>query len=374
MIWCVIKSTGMIWVRDLWIRWSRWEFWPAWLFHLPAAGLWCWYAIRSGHPLFFTRVNPAIPLGGLLGESKWEIMQGFPENLWPRSLYVPPDGTDRWLRLQEIRKGGWTFPLVVKPDIGERGYLVRRCASERDLLRILASYPTVGFILQEYVEFPEEYSVMYHRFPGQTRGQITSLCRKGFLRVTGDGRRTVAELLAEEFRGRRQVDRLIREEPALMAYVPEQGEVVCPEPIGNHCRGTVFLDAGHEVSEALTAFFDDISNRSQGFYYGRFDLRCRSLEAMIHKQQFRLLEYNGVSAEPAHIYHPGRSVWRAYRDVARHWGIVYRLSRALKMEGVPAAAGKTLWTNFSLWWNHKNTIPSRMPVEKALNLGHISES
>lgn len=362
----------MIWVRDLWIRWSRWEFWPAWLFHLPAAGLWCWYAIRSGNPLFFTRVNPAIPLGGLLGESKWEIMQGFPERLWPRSLYVPPDGPDWWHRLKEIRKAGWTYPLVIKPDIGERGYLVRRCATEGDLMHMLARYPTVGFILQEYVEFPEEYSVMYHRFPGQTRGQITSLCRKGFLRVMGDGRKTVAELLAEEFRGRRQVDRLIREEPAQMAYVPEQGEVVYPEPIGNHCRGTIFLDAGHEVSGDLTAFFDDISIRAQGFYYGRFDLRCQSLGAMIHEQQFRLLEYNGVSAEPAHIYHPGRSILKAYRDVARHWGIVFRLSRALQKEGVPTASGTEFWNTMRQWWKHKNTPPASTSAGKALNLDQIS--
>ena len=54
-----------------------------------------------------------------------------------------------------------------------------------------------------------------------------------------------------------------------------------------------------------------------------------------------LVEYNGVAAEPAHVYHPGRSIIRAYRDFYYHWNIIYKIAKYQKKQGQkPMRAGQ----------------------------------
>ena len=53
---------------------STFEFWPPWLFYIPVALYWLWLAARFRGLTLPTAVNPAIPSGGLLGESKSGIL------------------------------------------------------------------------------------------------------------------------------------------------------------------------------------------------------------------------------------------------------------------------------------------------------------
>ncbi|MXW19154.1 MAG: alpha/beta fold hydrolase, partial [Gemmatimonadetes bacterium] len=58
-------------------RWGRvrgWEFWPPWLFYLPVLAWGVWLAVKYRSPTVFTAANPAFPDGGLVGESKSEIL------------------------------------------------------------------------------------------------------------------------------------------------------------------------------------------------------------------------------------------------------------------------------------------------------------
>lgn len=314
-------------VRRLWITWTRWEFWPWWLFNIPVAMIIAFYVVRARSIFFFAKVNPAIPFGGFLGESKWDILQRLPAWSRPTSVFFPsrkkPDPHDLNVILS---KKGIDFPVVIKPDIGERGFLVAVCAEMDDLIRHITRYNDADFIIQPFIDYPDEYSVMYHRRPDQKKGTITSLCRKGFLQVTGDGKRTILALMAQNIRFAQQRDRLMAEHPEWSHTIPPRGETILLEPIGNHCRGTVFFNANHLISPSLTATFDRISLETTGLYYGRFDLKCRNIESLAQGENFAILEYNGVTAEPAHIYHPGFSLWKAWRDIARHWAIIYRLS------------------------------------------------
>ena len=61
-------------VVSRWRRLTRWEFWPAWLFYLPVVGYVLYLAFRHRSLTLFTAVNPAIPAGGFIGESKFEIL------------------------------------------------------------------------------------------------------------------------------------------------------------------------------------------------------------------------------------------------------------------------------------------------------------
>ena len=53
---------------------SLFEFWPPWLFYAPLAPYWAWLSVRFGGPLTATASNPSIHAGGLIGESKSQIL------------------------------------------------------------------------------------------------------------------------------------------------------------------------------------------------------------------------------------------------------------------------------------------------------------
>ncbi len=340
-------------IRDQWIRWTHWEFWPSWLFNFPVILIWLYYGLRSGNLFFFTRANPVIETGGLLGESKINIYHHLPAGVYPNTVFIP--GTMR--QEEEIRDlvngKGIQWPAIAKPNMGERGFLVLKCPDEATMIRHIQHHPGVDFLVQDFVAWEEEYSIMYHRLPNVQTGQVTSLCRKGFLSVTGNGQRTVSELMADDPRASFQHDRLAREQPELLASIPGKNEKQLLEPIGNHCRGTTFLDDNHLITPALTATIDQISLGTTGLYYGRFDLRTRSLADLEKGTHFSILEYNGVASEPAHIYHPGHSLWKAYRDIFAHWGMLFRVCQEQKKLGVPTESARQVLQQLWDWWRYK---------------------
>ena len=116
-------------------------------------------------------------------------------------------------------------------------------------------------IVQEYVNLPEEISVFYQRLPGN-QGTISSLCFKENLSVTGNGQDTVKKLMQNKDRAVLQIDRLSKLDPLLLQYIPPADETVLLEPIGNHSRGTKFINGNHQIDQRLidrfNAIFKDI--------------------------------------------------------------------------------------------------------------------
>jgi hypothetical protein len=89
----------------------------------------------------------------------------------------------------------------------------------------------------------------------------------------------------------------------------------------------MFLDGNDLIDKSLTEVFDRISKPIDGFYYGRFDLKCQSTEDLKAGRNIKILELNGVGAEPAHIYQPGFSLWKAWQVLFSHWKVMFEISR-----------------------------------------------
>jgi len=106
--------------------------------------------------------------------------------------------------------------------------------------------------------------------------------------------------------------------------VPLRGEVVPLAELGSHCRGAVFLDAGHLQTDALFSAVDVMASDFPGFYFGRFDVRAPSLEDF-QAGRFEILELNGVSAEATHIYDPSVGILKAYRVLFSQWRIAFEI-------------------------------------------------
>lgn len=115
--------------------------------------------------------------------------------------------------------------------------------------------------------------------------------------------------------------------------VPAKGEHVLLEPIGNHSRGTKFVNGNHLINEPLERVFDTINHHSTGIFYGRYDIKCSSLEALYRGEDVKVMEINGAAAEPGHIYDPTCSIFTAWLVLIWHWGIAYRIAKVNHRNG-----------------------------------------
>ncbi|MEO7793342.1 MAG: VTT domain-containing protein, partial [Thermoanaerobaculia bacterium] len=183
-----------------WRRLTLWEFWPAWIFQLPVVLYGLWQGIRHRHLTIFTAANPGIPAGGFVEESKSAILERLAGAPVARFVIVdlPDDPADRSTQVRAaLAAAGLALPVVLKPDVGERGRGVAVVRSENELAGYLASAGG-RLIAQEYIG-GEEFGVFYVRHPAAARGRIFSITGKRFPVVIGDGRRRLEELiLADE--------------------------------------------------------------------------------------------------------------------------------------------------------------------------------
>jgi len=171
------------------IRLMNWEYWPAQITNIPVVAFWLYFAAKARHLFFFSAANPAIETGGVLGESKINILDQIPQTYKPQTRYVEAQTPlNTWIQI--LDESGINYPIILKPNVGERGNGVERIEDQEQLSRYLEKYP-IDLILQEYISYPGEYSVLYYRFPDAEGGKITSLCRKEYLSVTGDGERSL---------------------------------------------------------------------------------------------------------------------------------------------------------------------------------------
>jgi hypothetical protein len=287
--------------------------------------VWWWYCLRARSFFFFRAANPSIEYGGFLMERKSQIYPLLPKGSYPETLWFAA-GTDPQLVLQQVSALSW--PLIAKPDIGMQGKRVKKLYAAADLLQYAATSP-VDYLVQAFVPYTQEAGVFYQRLPQRNSGQVTGIVQKHFAAVTGDGQRTVQELLLQEERYQLQWQHWQYDTSIQMEYVPAPGENYMIAPYGNHARGALFTDASHRITPSLTKVLDDYCRQIPGFYYGRLDIRYQSWEELCAGKHFSVIELNGAGSEPTHMYDPRHSLWYAWKEIIRHWRLLYETATAV---------------------------------------------
>jgi hypothetical protein len=80
------------------------------------------FALRARRLFFFSAVNPVIETGGAWGESKSKILQRIPSSHVPATIFVQK-GTDFQAVREKMQAAGLNeWPVIAKPDVGERGF------------------------------------------------------------------------------------------------------------------------------------------------------------------------------------------------------------------------------------------------------------
>jgi hypothetical protein len=321
-----------IYRSDFSIKLRHWEYWPFGILQAPFFLYWLWLSLKTRSLFFFSASNPTIHTGGMLGESKKAALDLVPHTHKPITILITLP-TSLAEASQAMMNAGLRYPVIAKPDIGERGWKVQRINNETDLQQYIEQAP-IDFLIQAFVDLPLEFGVFYVRKPSEENGRVISITSKEMLTVTGNGKDSLAMLVYKNDRAKLQQQRLSEIFNTQWQTVIPKNEVVLLNSIGNHCLGTKFMNGNALITPELNASFNMLSKQINGFYFGRFDLRCASVEAL-QRAEVIIMELNGCGAEPAHIYQPGYSIWKALAVLYRHWRTMYEISAENHARGVP---------------------------------------
>ena len=326
-----------------WRRLSRWEFWPFYVTNVVTFI----YVLYTGlfkyrRVTLFTITNPAItPDSGFIGERKSAIFKGLQHKYVGRWQLV--DGaTDTARRLELLHSfmaaHRLDFPIVLKPDAGQRGLGVEICF-DIEAARIWLEGTEWDYIMMEYLP-GEEFGVFYYRFPDQPRGHIFSINRKKLLHVVGDGKSTLEELILRDERAVCMAPTFFANlEPSLLDIIPA-GETRQLGKVGTHSRGSLFLDGSDLISDQLLDEIERIVDGYQGFYFGRFDFKTPSEEDLKAGKNIRVIELNGLTSEATHIYDPKNSILYAWKTLIKQWSIAFEIAEVnLKNGAQPMKLG-----------------------------------
>jgi membrane protein DedA with SNARE-associated domain len=305
----------------------RWEFWPTWVFYLPLVPWFFVLAVWHRSLTMWTAVNPGItPAGGVVSESKSDILSRLSAESVVPTVLIPADDSDERAErtVREIAARGWGYPVVLKPDAGERGAGVRKVHSTEDVVSYLASHQG-PVMVQPFHPGPFEAGVFYYRLPGEEQGHIFSITDKVFPVLIGDGRSTLEELIWAHPRFRMQANTFLARHAGSLTRVLAEGESLPLTMAGNHCQGTLFRDGSHLLTPELEEAIDRVVKSFKGFHVGRFDVRYANPEEFRSGRGFAVVELNGVTAESTNLYDPSWSLLRAYRTLFHQWALLFRI-------------------------------------------------
>jgi hypothetical protein len=302
------------------------------MIYAPLGFVWMYYVIRSRAFWFFSPANPTLEFSGFEGENKKEMYDQLPSEYYPKTVFI--DATQNFDEVTEaVMVNGFHYPFIVKPQVGMHGMMFRKIKNDEQL-KEYHTYNKVDYIIQEYVDLPMEFSVFYIRYPGKTRGKITGFILKDYLCVTGNGSSTLWELIQQHPRASLRTEEMKQKHAHYLDCVIGEDEKYYLSIAGNHNRGTRFINLEHEIDECLCSVFDEISNVAGHFYFGRYDLKCSSVQDMKSGKNISILEFNGAGAEPNHIYDCGMKYRQALKIIVQHWDDLYRISRINYKSGV----------------------------------------
>lgn len=335
-------------------RLTSWEFWPPWITYLPIVPWIVFLALRHRGLTKVTACNPAMPAGGFVGESKNEILLGLGKDTpeVPAFLLLSPleSAAARVERACAFvaEAGPASLPVILKPDAGQRGSGVARIQTG-DELESRARDVDHDTLLQACID-GEEFGVFYVREPGTDKGRVFGVTVKVLPTVTGDGTRTMEELLLEDARACALHRTYLEELGSRADDVLPAGQVAPLVHVGTHSRGAVFLEGEHLITPELESTIDRIAKGYEGFDFGRFDIRAPSAAHLARGEGMSILEANGVTSEATNVYDPKHSIVSAYRILFEQWSIAYRIGAANADRGIPTTS---LLGILRAWWSYR---------------------
>jgi hypothetical protein len=311
-------------------------------YYLPIVLQWIWLGIRHRGLSLPTVANPSIEAGGLWGESKMACLglAGRVARPWMAAsgLVRRAPGSDGGLELSAalgiMERDGISFPAVVKPDIGWRGFGVRKVADAAELGRYIEEFPAgEQLLIQEYLPWAGEAAIFWLRRPGAEHGELFSLTLRYFPFAIGDGVSSLRQLILACPRMRWKAELLCRSNADRLDWVPALGEPVRLALVGSNRVAGLYIDGRRHATPALLARIEEICNDLPEFHFGRFDVRFRSIGELEAGEGFKIVEINGAGAEAVHIWDPDMPIREGYRTLFEQQRLMFEIAAANRDRG-----------------------------------------
>lgn len=331
---------------------SFYEFWPAWKFYWPVVIAMCLLAVRFRGVTLPTIANPTFDVGGFIGESKNQILNHarhyIGNKVAPFVTYAHREGgieVGLLKALKLLKDAGLSFPVVAKPDMACRGAGVQPIYNVDDLRRYIGLlHGDVDILLQTMISAEGEAGIFYVREPDQPKGRIISITLKYFPYVTGNGIDSLHRLIERDARASALTNIYLPRFAEQLTSIPAKGQRVRLAFAGNHSKGTIFRDGTDQVTPAMTAMFDQLSQQIPGFYFGRYDIRFDDFQRLRDGQDdFTILEINGSGAEATHIWDARVPLLKAWRDVIHQFYLAWKIGAINRSKGHKALSIYQVW-------------------------------
>lgn len=323
----------------------RYEYWPGWKFYLPMVPYWLYLMAKYRSMTLWTLANPCIPDGGVVGESKSDILSQLDDPAVLKHAFIPEhaDATERIKHVKQvIEERDWQYPLILKPDAAQRGAGVTLVESDTDLPAFFEQCQGPAQI-QQYHPGPLECSIFYIRLPSEPAGKIFSITDKVFPVLVGDGTSDLEELIWQHPRFRFQHDVFHIRWADDLERVLGKGETLRLAEAGNHCQGTLFRDGAQLITPELEERIDTLAKGLEGFYFGRIDIRYTDKASLMRGKGLAVIEINGVTSESTNLYDPDWSLRQAYAVLREQWSICMHIASEVRdREGTKPKSGLRL--------------------------------
>lgn len=240
------------------------------------------------------------------------------QNQFDQSYFLPTQLIDGLLatnkKIAQIKAfaNEYGFPVIVKPDIGLVGKGILKLHDENEVEQRTIELEG-NYILQQFTPMPLEYGVFYIRRRGKP--QITGINRKHFPTVIGNGYDSILTLASKHYRFTHHWQTFLQYIDT--SRVPALDEVVKLSFIGSHTMGCMFTDDTHLLNPVLERAVFALFEQQEGYNFGRMDVKVESEEAFL-KGKFKVIEVNGISSLPTHMFDPKYSLFKAYKIFFEH--------------------------------------------------------
>ena len=327
-----------------WRRLTHWEYWSPVIVYPLAIWPLAFRRLRGGRALDFLNCNPSMPLSGFAMESKGDILDNFspPHSEKIRvARYQRFQGAEGKQVVSDFaQKHGW--PLVLKPDIGERGHGVTIVRDLDEATTWIDLHPEASALVQEYIK-GLEVGIHWARLPRENSGQVTSLARKLPQHLTANGEDTIEQLILKDPRSAAMAKHFFKQFAHRLIEIPPKNEKIILTELGTHCLGAIFEDARGLITPELAQTLDQAGFSHEGFYFGRYDIRVPDEASLQQGNGLVILELNGVTGEPAHIYQPNYPLHQGLKDLRQHYQLASKIGKQLCEQGQAPATWKALW-------------------------------
>ncbi len=312
-------------MKRFFIRLLNYEYYPMWCFYGPLFPYFLFRALVNFKFFHFVNINKGIDeYGGFFFDSKMSLYNILPSQFLPKTAI---------LNKENLNTIDFEFPYIIKPDNAERGKEVFLITEKTDFNSLHLNYPK--YIVQEYIDGELEVGVFVVYFPEFNQFKITSLTQKKYFTVTGNGNETIEELVLKNKRGIVFFNELKANSKYDFKIKLKEGEQIIIHKMGNHCKGTEFINANDKITHEMEAFFNQFMKNHNDIEYGRFDIILNKFNDL-ETGNFKIIEFNGLAAEPIHLYDSSVGYINSLKVFKQHFEHMQVISRYNKKKGIKA--------------------------------------